>query len=47
MTDKQKKINYKNYVDSRTDPQLFDRENPLLTFDQFIESLEADKSASN
>lgn len=35
--------NYKNYIESRTDPQTFSKDDPLLTFEQFAESLEANQ----
>ena len=42
MTKEQMRENYKNYIESRTDPQTFSEADPLLTFEQFAESMEAD-----
>lgn len=42
MTKEQMQENYKNYIESRTDPQTFSKDDPLLTFEQFAKSLEAD-----
>lgn len=42
FTEAQMKENYKNYIESRTDPQTFSEKDPLLTFEQFKESLEAE-----
>lgn len=42
FTEQQMQENYKNYIESRIDPQTFSEIDPLLTFEQFAESLEAD-----
>lgn len=42
FTKEQMQQNYINYIESRTDPMLFSKNDPLLTFEQFAESMEAD-----